>query len=188
MEINETFLDDLEITFQGRLRARWSAKQRAIIIEQRTARSLIGSVPRRAYDNETRQSLAEGYKLLMTVAPRETIRCARCNYTLEVPKLETREITCLQCKLSGLRGKVFAGYYPLNSSLIHYLKSIDPLRDNNESNASKMVEYNENITKQQQRQLFNASEAYADDNFNRIVGIQQVGRTKVMAGTELKGF
>ena len=192
MEIPEIFLEDLKVEFQDRLRAKFSRKQNATLIQQRMARNVIGSLNRKflKHDDERRQHLAEGYKTIMTVAASETIRCPECCMKLEVPKLETRQIKCLYCKLKGRKTQVTSGYYPLNSSLINHLKAIDPMRNMDNNLVQATMDQNERIAKQQQKQLYDNAHDYASDNLNRLMGIPVVGYagTKLKEGTQVKGF
>jgi hypothetical protein len=191
VEIPHTFTTELSVEFQDRLRARYSPKQNAIVIEQRVGKNIIGSIPRRMIqDNERRQSLAEGYKPFMTIAISEKVRCPECDYWIEVPNRETRQVKCLYCKLKGRNTSLIAGYYPLNHHLINHLKSIDPLRNMDDKIANKLTEQNEKIAEQQQKQLSNDAEAYTSDNLNRLMQIPTFGYsgTKAKEGTEVKGF
>lgn len=189
MEIPETFLTDLKVEFQERLRARYSAKQNCVVIEQRVGKNVIGSVPRSMLSNETRQSLAEGYKPIMQVAVGETIRCKDCSNKISVPFCSTEEVKCLYCKLKGRVSKYHVGFYPLNIKLINHLKEIDPLRNMDKDLAKEMQEQNERITAQQQKALYNDAESYANDHIYKLMGIPTKSMAgKVMQGTELKGF
>ncbi len=190
MDIPETFAHDLEIEFQGRLRARFSPKSQAVIIEQRVGKNVLPSLPRKFYDNEKRQALAEGYMPIMTVSLSETMKCPECTYVLKVPNRETAQIVCLSCKLKQRSTKITAGFYPLNSSLLHHLKEIDPLRNMDRNMAMEMVERNERMTEIHQKSLRNDAEDYASDNIERLMGIPSAKYSgmKVMEGTEVKGF
>jgi hypothetical protein len=189
VDIPTEFTTSLSVEFQDRLRARWSGKQQAIIIEQRVGKNILPSLPRISYSDERRQSLAEGYMPIMTVAVSETMRCPSCNLKVNVPNRETKQIRCLYCQVKGRKTLITAGYYPLNSFLIEHLKSIDPLRNMDKDMVKEMNERNEKMLQKQQEQLQDNAIAYSNDNFNRLVGIQQTGYTgKIKAGTEVKGF
>lgn len=189
MEIPETFLTELSVEFQDRLRARYSAKQNSVVIEQKVGRNIVGSVPRKLLSNETRQSLAEGYKPIMQVAVSEVIRCEDCSSKIPVPFNETREVKCEYCKLKGRVSRYHVGFYPLNVTLINHLKSIDPLRNMDKNFAAEMQAQNERIAEQQQKSLYDEAESYANDNIYKLMGIPTKGMNgKIMTGTELKGF
>jgi len=190
MDIPDTFTKDLEIDFQGRLRARWSPKQQAVIIEQRVGKNILPSLPRKSYDNERRQSLAEGYIPIMTVSASSRMRCPECSTWVEVPDRETRQVSCLYCKLRGRSTKFTAGFYPLNSFLLNHLKEIDPLRNATDEMAKKMIEQNELRTELMQKQLAHDAESYASDNLNRLMQIPTFSYAglKAKEGTTVKGF
>ncbi len=189
MDIPQTFLDDLDVEFQGRLRARFSGMQQAVIIEQKVGRNILPSLKRDRYTNERRQSLAEGYMPIMTVSVSEKVRCPECNYWLEVPNRETKQIRCFSCKLKGRTSLIIAGYFPLNSFLINHLKEIDPVRNMDKDMTQELDRQNERKAELMQRQLSNDAESYASDNLNQLMGIPTFGYTsKKLAGTDVKGF
>ena len=142
------------------------------------------------YDDERRQSLAEGYLPIMTVSVSEKMRCPEDGYWLDVPNRETKQITCLACKLKGRTTKVTAGFYPLNSSLLNHLKAIDPLRNMDRDLAKEMLEANEKLTEIQQKELYNQADAYASDNLNRLMGIpvSSLSASKIFEGTNVRGI
>lgn len=192
MYIPESFQEDLEREFQGRLRARWSGKKQCVVIEQRVARNVVGSLPRELFkkNDETRQSLAEGYKQVMDVAVSEQMKCPECTTTLSVPNRTTAQITCMGCRVKGRTKKYIVGYYPLDTNLINHLKSIDPLRNLEKDTAAELNAYNEKIAEAQQKQLSEEAEAYTSDNLNRLMQIPSFSYSgnKIKQGTELRGF
>lgn len=176
MEINESFKDDLRIEFQGRLRVRWSGKQQSYLIQQRVGRNLIGNISRKTFkDSEKVQDLAEGYRTIMVVSPAEKTRCPECSTWLDVPNRTTAQIKCEFCKFKGRNVSFIAGYYPLNSSLIQHLKSIDPLRDGDKDMQKKLDQHNEKLTSSMQKKISQDAEDYTSDNLNRLMGILSVG-------------
>ena len=142
------------------------------------------------YSDERRQSLAEGYMPILTVSASEQIRCPECAMFVEVPNRETQQVRCWYCASRGRTTRITAGFYPLNSSLINHLKSIDPLRNMESDDVAKMQEYNEKLIAQRQAEISANAEAYTSDNINRLMGILQTGYsgTKVKEGTDIKGF
>jgi hypothetical protein len=190
VEIPETFEQTLAIEFQDRLRIRWSGKQQSFLIQQRVGPNLIGSVPRRLLDSEKRQDLAQGYRTIMNVSPSEIVKCPECSIKLNVPYKETRQIKCLYCQLKQRSTFIAAGYFPLDSSLINHLKSIDPIRQMDSDDVQRMQTHNDRISESQQKQLYDDAESYSSDNINQLMGILQTGYggMKVKDGTEVKGI
>jgi hypothetical protein len=190
MDISETFKDELRIEFQDRLRIKWSGKSQAFLIQQRVGKNLIGSVPRAKLGLEKSMDLAEGYRTILSVAPSEHMKCPDCFTSISVPKLETKELKCLYCKLRGRSTKIVAGYYPLNSSLINHLKEIDPIRNLDRDLIAEMNDRNEKIQEAQVKQLSKDAEDYSSDNINKLMGILQTGYSgmKVKEGSEVKGI
>jgi len=190
LEIPQNFIALLDIEFQSRLRVKWSGKQQAYLIQQKIGPNLVGSVPRGKLDAEKVNDLAQGYLTIMTVSPSEKMKCQECSSSLSVPNRETRQIRCLYCKVRGRSTQVIAGYYPLDSNLIAHLKTIDPMRNMETDQVSRMNDHNENLQKAQLKELANEAESYADDNLAKLMGIPEFkyAGNKIKEGTELTGF
>lgn len=171
------FEERLEQEFNGRLRVRWSPSSGQYRIEQKVARAQMwGDRPILENDDEATM-IRDGYFYVMSIAPRDRMNCKRCNTELEVPLYEARVVACPICKLMGRTFKYAVAYFPLGDKLIDHLKKIDPERGLSRDQMKALRESNEALLRSQQRAVSNNAEAYGKDNFNRLVGIQQVGRT-----------
>lgn len=180
MEIPETFEQDLDREFQNRLRIKWNRKKNSFTIEQKVGQNIIGSLPREMFkDSFYKQSLAEGYKPIIDVAVSETLKCPNCAEILNVPNRETKQFKCLNCQSKGKRTIFVAGYFPLNSFLINYLKTIDPIRNLEVDQAKRILEHNEKLAAMEQKKLSDDAEAYTSDNLNKLMGILQTGYSEV---------
>jgi hypothetical protein len=81
------------------------------------------------------------------------------------------------CKLSGVPFRQAMAFFPLGDTLIDHLKKIDPERDQTKDRVAELRDNNEALLRSQQRAIFNNMEAYTKDNFVKLAGLAQVGRT-----------
>ncbi len=182
------FVDALDTAFDGRLRIRWSTVANEFQIEQRVARGMINFPPTDNEDESIR--LRDGYFYVMSVRNGDRMPCPRCAHTLKVPLRQIRELSCAPCRGRGVEHRVSAGYFPLDNSLIDYLKMIDPMRGASKEMRSKIDAHNEKFTQAQRQAILDNAEAAGRDDFNKIAGIPEFGYggNKILPGTELKGF
>lgn len=171
----QDFVDRLHDAFEGRLRIRWSHSAHEFQIEQRVARGLI-NFPAALTDDEHIR-LRDGYFYVMSVRSGDRMPCPRCQFQLTVPVREIRELSCPRCKAQGLEHRVAAGYFPLDDTLITYLKAMDPLRGASRELRAKVDAHNAAYTESQRQAVLDKAYAAGADDFNRIAGIPNVGYT-----------
>lgn len=171
MNAPDAFIARLTSTFDGRLRIRWSDKERCFHIEQKVGRAVVAPI----FIDSTRDDLIrarDGYHPVMTIQPGDRMPCPECNYTLSVPVRETMDIPCPYCKLKGRQTRVVAGYWPLGDALIDHLRKIDPLRGHSHELAEEADRHNDMLLRSQENAALAPGEAAASDAYNRIVGIE----------------
>lgn len=176
MQAPESFTELLQDAFDGRLRIRWSAKEHEFHIEQKVGHGRMSPIR----IDEGRDDLIrarDGYHFVMSVRTGDRMPCPSCNYELKVPVMDTWDIICPTCSTMNRKTSVVAGFWPLNDRLIEHLKKIDPLRDHQDEVAATADRYNERLLQSQEDDAMRPGEAYANDSYNRLVGIQQVGYT-----------
>lgn len=177
MEAPSSFVDLLHRTFDGRLRIRWSVASRRWLIEQKVGHGFAVSP---IQIDETRDDLIrarDGYHPVMEITLGDRIQCPQCHLELRVPVFETHDIRCGYCALKGRQTRIVAGYWPLNERLIEHLRKIDPLRDQQSELAAEADRRNRLLLKSQEDAAMAPGLAYADEAYNRLVGIPQVGYT-----------
>ncbi|NBV25387.1 MAG: hypothetical protein EBS05_26170, partial [Proteobacteria bacterium] len=167
------FVERLQAAFEGRLRIRWSNAAHEFQIEQRVARGLI-NFPAALTDDEHIR-LRDGYFYVMSIRSGDRMPCPRCQQQLTVPVREIRELSCPRCKAQGLEHRVAAGYFPLDDTLITYLKAMDPLRGASRELRAKVDAHNAAYTESQRQTVLDKAYAAGADDFNRIAGIPHVG-------------
>lgn len=121
----------------------------------------------------------DGYHFVMAITPGDRKPCPSCNYKLTVPVMETVDMRCPYCQLRGRQTRVVAGFWPLNDLLIEHLRKLDPLRGASEELAAEADRRNKALMKSLEADVSNQGMAALDDNYNRLVGIQQVGYTGI---------
>lgn len=182
MQAPDSFVSRLHEAFDGRLRIRFSDAEQNFHIEQKVGRAVVAPVR----VDEGRDDLIrarDGYHPVMTITPGDRMRCPACHYTLQVPVRDTADVRCGFCALKGRTTRVVAGFWPLDDSLIDHLRKIDPLRDGQSELAEEADRHNRMLLQAEEDAAVAPGFAYADENFNRLVGIPQVGYT----GKEFKG-
>jgi len=175
VEAPQEFVERLRAAFEGRLRIRWSASAREFQIEQRVARGLINFPAVLSDDEQIR--LRDGYFYVMSIRAGDRMPCPRCEAILSVPVREVKELSCTRCRTNGLEHRVAAGFFPLDDTLITYLKAIDPLRGASRELRAKVDAHNAAFTAQQRQAVLDKTYAAGADDFNRIAGIPNVGYT-----------
>lgn len=175
--IPQEFEESLEREFNGRLRIRWSPLQEQYRIEQKVARAVMWPDKPILENDDEATMIRDGYFFVLSIMPRDKMKCKKCGSILDVPYMSTSIVICDICKLMGYAYKKTAGFFPLNEKLITHLKSIDPERGMSKEQIAKMRENNEAIVRSQQRSITNNIEAYGKDNFTKLAGIAQTGFT-----------
>jgi hypothetical protein len=130
----ESFNERLQEVFHGRLRCRYSTREGEFHIEQKVAPGQILRPPKRKdgswdKDHDGYIRARDGYVFVMRVRPGTKMPCPTCGLTLQVPVMETREITCEHCRLKGRDARVAAAFFPLGETLIEHLRKMDPESD-----------------------------------------------------------
>lgn len=177
MDAPSSFVEQLERVFNGRLRIRWSAKNQEFHIEQKVGRGF--ALAPVAID-EGRDDLIcarDGYFHVMAIKAGDRMPCPSCNYKLTVPVMDTADMKCPYCALMGRTTRVVAGYWPLNERLIEHLRKIDPLRGAQQELAEEADRYNRALIKSAENTYSDVVTSKASDDYNRLVGIPQVGFT-----------
>lgn len=174
----ERFTDRLEREFDNRLRIRWSNKLNEWHIEYKVARGqvVVGFYVSDFDDAAIRAK--DGYQFLLAVRESDRMPCPKCGYTLKVPLMQSKEVRCEYCMLQGRDGRYSAVFFPLDGdSLIQYLRKLDPMRTYREGLHKQADAANERLLQQRERDFENKIQAATLDNYNRLVGIPQVGYT-----------
>jgi hypothetical protein len=138
------------------------------------------------YENQVRAR--DGYLLSMKIAPGTHTYCSRCDTKLDVPAYAQAQVTCPLCAKSGHRSVFVGGHWPLNDALLHELDRTDPDRGGVERVFKAQQDAMEFKEKAQQWEITHNADAAFRERFNRLVGIPQVGRTKIMDGTSFGNF
>lgn len=196
MSIPEYFTDALETRFGGRFRLRWSDVEHVYLLEQKVRRALAeGFAPivikserhrKLMYENQIRAR--DGYVLSMKITPGTHTYCTRCDTRMDVPAHTMAQVACPICAQQGHRSTFAGGHWPLNDALLHELDRTDPDRGGSERVFKSQQAAQQFKEKQQEWEITNPADAAFRERFNRLVGIPQTGRTKVMAGTEFGNF
>lgn len=176
------FTKQLEQTFQGRLRIRWSSKRREFHIEQKVGR--MAPAPQRISEADDDMIRArDGYHFVMSIREGDRMPCPECGFEIKVPVMDTADIRCTYCEMTGKQTRVVAGFWPLNERLIEHLRKIDPLRGGQKELADAADRYNELLVQAAENQISNDGYAALEERYNRLVGIPQTGYTgKVFTG------
>lgn len=175
VNIPTAFEDKLRRAFDGRLRIRWSAKSREFRIEQKVGRAITAPVRL----DEGRDDLIcarDGFDYLLTVRSGDRMLCPECEWTeLKVPVRDFQDIRCPYCASKGKQGRVVAGFWPLDDTLIEHLQKIDPLRGASKELAAAADRRNEALLASQEREFSNKILAHGSDHYNELVGIPSFG-------------
>jgi hypothetical protein len=176
------FAARLHREFDGRLRLRWSNARHEFHLEQKVRRGLADGLVRDTHDDAGIRR-RDGYLYILSIRPGTRMPCPRCASELQVPVHEIREVSCGYCKLKGQEHRVAAGFFPLNDSLIDYLKRLDPEREASRRLRQQVDGHNLATQTRLEQSVSNATTDAANDDFNRIAGIPSVGYT----GKEFRG-
>lgn len=119
----------------------------------------------------------DGYHYVMSIRAGDRMPCPECNYKLHVPVRDTVQQFCGYCTLKGRKTEVIAGFWPLDDTLITHLKKINPKRGGQKELAEEADRRNRLLVQSMEEDAFRDGYAAFDDNYNRLVGIPQVGYT-----------
>ena len=179
MQAPDSFVDKLERNFRNRLRIRWSVEDRSWHIEQKVKRGLFpGTKPSKlGWDESTDAYIRhrDGVILVLSVRTGDRMPCPKCGHELKVPYMQTHVVTCKMCKLRGKHSHVPAVYFPLSDALLDFLRSIDPENPVSERLAEDLDNQNEALAATMERDALRDGTNAAALDYNRIVGIPQVG-------------
>jgi hypothetical protein len=183
MTISDSFVERLRKTFDGRLRVRWSVKEREYRIEQRVGRAAPIPIFIEA-DRDDLICAQDGYDYVLSIRPGDRMPCPVCHWTeLRVPVRDFAKLTCEYCEAKGHKANVTAGYWPLDDSLIDHLRMLDPHRGAQLDLARAIDERNALREEREIDSAIDQGHAGASDHYNNLVGIEQVGYTgKVFNG------
>jgi hypothetical protein len=177
MEVPTAFAERLRHTFDGRLRLRWSVREKNWHVEQKVGHGFALAPARIEEDRDDLICARDGYFHIMTITPGDRMPCPKCEYKLRVPVMEIEHLRCPYCQLKGRATRVFAGYWPLDDNLIRHLQKIDPLRGASEALAAEADRHNALLMETLVNDAVAPGLASAEERYNRMVGIAQVGRT-----------
>lgn len=180
MNAPSQFSQLLHQAFDGRLRIRWSSRLNEWHIEQRVGRPLFPPHHISEGDDDGIRA-RDGYHYVMSVRTGDRMPCPECGLQLSVPVMDTWDIKCGYCASKGRTRSVIAGFWPLNDRLIAHLQKIDPNRDVDIAGETDAA--NRCLLQRQEDDAMRPGEAYVNDRYNRLVGIEQTGWT----GKEFRG-
>lgn len=180
MQAPDSFVELLDLTFDHRLRIRWSRECNEWQIEQFVKRGLFPGQkrPKRGVWDETRDAYVrqrDGVIHILSVRTGDRMPCPHCGTELKVPFGRTEVLNCDYCRLRGKPHAVPAMFVPLNDRLIDYLKRIDPTSDANQALLEQIDRENEIVEREQIASAINPTMAAFEQDYRRIVGIPQVG-------------
>ena len=165
--------------FGGRLRLRWSLQRSAWIIEQKIGAAALP--PLRIDTGRDDQIQArDGYAPVLTIQPGDRMACEFCNLSVKVPVREIAEVPCPWCLAKGRDARFVCTYWPLDETLIDYLKSIDPARRGGREMRRRLLgasTANEQLIEQRDRAATAEREAVGRYYFPQMFQIPSVGWT-----------
>lgn len=183
MSIPEWFEEQLERRFQGRFRLRWSEIEHVFMLEQKVRRAVAEGFAPRAFKSERHRKLTmenyirarDGYILSMKISPTTRAYCQRCDTRLDMPAMQTAQVTCPVCMSHGHRTVTMGGYWPLNDALLHELERTDPDRGGNERVFAAQQAAEQYRELSAELAITRPADAAFRERYRRLVGIPQVG-------------
>lgn len=169
-------MERLEKVFDNRLRIRWSEASKEFHIEQKVGHGFSLGMPV-SEDDDALIRARDGYHYVMSIRDGDRMPCPECGFTLRVPVRDTEDLRCGFCQLQGKTTRVVAGFWPLDDALITHLQKIDPLRGKQDEIAEAADRRNRLLVQSRENDAFAPGNAYAEEAYNRMVGIPQVGYT-----------
>lgn len=175
MTAPSTFVDRLHRVFDGRLRIRWSEKEREFRIEQKVGRAVVAPL---AIDSGRDDLICarDGYSYVLAIRSGDRMLCPNCQWQeLRVPVRDFVDVQCSYCASKGRQSRTTVGFWPLDDSLIDHLRRIDPTRGQVKQEAIDLDRRNTLREAAAERHAFNQGEAAALQDYNNLVGIPQFG-------------
>lgn len=175
MNIPSAFEERLHSTFNGRLRIRWSVKAREFRIEQRVGNAITAPIRIEA-DRDDLICARDGFDYLLSIRNGDRMPCPECEWAeLKVPVRDFVDIRCPYCASKGRQGRVVAGYWPLDDSLLDHLRKIDPLRGASAELAAAADRRNAAHLASLEAKMSNEIYAHGAENYDALVGIPHFG-------------
>lgn len=175
--VPEEFERRLALEFSGRLRMRWSARKRAWLIEQKVGRAALPPIWFDATRDDHIQA-RDGYAGFFEIQPGDRMACHFCGGTLRVPVREVREVACNSCLSRGRDARFVCTYWPLDETLIDYIKSIDPERRGGKEMHQRLhqeLAANDRMVAQKDKDATAYRDAVGRYYFPQMLQIQSVG-------------
>ena len=172
--IPESFEDDLNRAFNGKLRVRWSDTFGEWQIEQKVRRGLaVDPITQDPY-NDDQIRAKDGFAWIMSVKQGSKFACPQCGLELSAPTRKTEMVSCRHCRAKGYNHYWTACHWPLDSTLIEHLQKMEREID---TKAQDLRKSRAILQRQQERMVLDPTLAEFEANFNRIAGIPSVGYT-----------
>lgn len=112
----------------------------------------------------------------MSISQGDRMCCPECKWReLRVPVREFADIRCDFCASLGKQGRVVAGYFPLDDSLIDHLKKIDPDGNHSRNITKEIDQRNQAREMSNERDMSNIVESAGNDHYDQLVGIPHFG-------------
>lgn len=194
MHIPESFTNALRIEFDGRYRLRWSNKFQEFHLEQKVGQGIADPPVYINSEDDDAIRARDGYWFVMAIRPGAKAPCPviiekpvrdqegrilhpekRCGATVDVPIMQTAEAVCPVCRKAGRDGRSAMAYWPLNDSLIQYIRRIDAVLGHQENLKDELDARNDALIASMQRDALNEIDAISYDIRKTLGGIEQVG-------------
>lgn len=124
--VPEWFQERLESEHAGSMRIRWSKARGEWHIEERIGRAALLPIQVSEIDDDTIRA-RDGYGYLMSVRPGTRMPCPFCGLSMSVPIRETSDALCANCKSRSRRSHWVTGFWPLDETLLEYLRKLTRL-------------------------------------------------------------
>lgn len=165
----QRFVDQLNSEFDGRLRIRWSEKEREWRLEQKVGNAVTAPI---AFDSGRDDLICacDGYAYVLSVKQGDRMCCPKCEWReLRVPVREFAHVGC-QCGYKGI-----VGFFHLDDNLITHLRMIDPTRGRSKDLVRALDYRNERRLELAEEAAIGNGNAKANEDYNQLVGIPQFG-------------
>jgi hypothetical protein len=180
---------DFRTRFQNEFpgyRIRWSLKQSKWLIEQPTGQR--GALPAIKLDlfDDTLIRERDGFWLVMSFQPGSRMACPIDGTTMSVPFRKMGETACETCRSRKRDGRIIAGFFPFDETLIEYLRSTDPryrgiIKHEGKYRVTASVradESNKLLERARQSKLSDSTSSLDAVDWRWISGIPTAGRTR----------
>lgn len=170
----DTFDRELKLRLGPGYRLRRSVQSPRWRIEQKI---------RRTYDypgsDDRAIMLRDGVHLVMDTGDLDWTECPSCHLRLSLPIFERQEFFCPYCESRGVKSRIVDGYFPLVDKTLLFLERWHPRQGLKVR--SQLDDGNRRVSQAMTRDALNVAEDLALDQWARLAGVPQFGRTK--AGT-----